>query len=276
VTRSLVGGVSIDERGDPSSPGVLLWPGLGATGGYFSLVAERLAPRTVAADPPGTGSSPAIENCTFEQMVSAAVGLIGALGCQAMVGHSLGADLAVGVATDPPPGLGAVVLVDGGYVDAKTRGELGMPSVAERETVAQFVQQNATSFADWETAYRELAEVLGTDVTAAVEAFVRDEYEEVDSEIRSAVREEILVDHLVATWRVNIAERAAKIAVPTLLIACGEPAELATIKRSAWERFAAASRLVDVYVAEGWGHNPFVQDPESSSQLVADWLRARV
>ncbi|HLX77436.1 MAG TPA: alpha/beta hydrolase, partial [Acidimicrobiales bacterium] len=194
----------------------------------------------------------------------------------AMVGHSLGADLAVGVATDPPEGLGAVVLVDGGYVDAKTRGELGMPSSAERQAVAQFVQQNATSFADWETAYRELAEVLGTDVTPAVEAFVRDEYQEGDSEIRLAVREEILIDHLLATWRSNISERAARIAVPTLLIACGKPVDLATIKRPAWERFAAASPLVDLYVADGWSHNPFVQDPETSATLVADWLRAHV
>ena len=276
LTTRLVEGIAIDERGDLTSAGVLLWPGLGATGAYYRLVADLLAGRTVAADPPGTGDSPALEEWTFERMLTAAFGVISACRCQAMVGHSIGADLAVGVASAPPPELRAVVLIDGGFLDSATRGALGMPASATREEVDQFVQKNSARFSDWETAFREVAAIVGTTVTPALEALVRDECKEVDGEIRDAVAPEVLSSHLLATWCEDVPARAERIAVPTLLVTCGQPAERAAIKRPAWERFADASPLVELHIADDWGHNPFVQDPERSTELIRSWLNAHL
>ena len=152
----LVEGVAVREWGDPAEPGILLWPGLGSTGAYFAAIAGMLPGRAVAVDPPGWGRSPPLDPYTYERLVELAGDLIVACGCRAIIGHSLGADLALGVATEPPAGLSAVVLVDGGYMDAATRAALGVPTAASRDELIAWVQANAPRFPDWDAASREL------------------------------------------------------------------------------------------------------------------------
>jgi pimeloyl-ACP methyl ester carboxylesterase len=272
VDTRLVGGVSVREWGSPAAPGILLWPGIGSAGSYFAAVAEALPGRAVAVDPPGSGGSPPLSRVTFEGLVDAALAVIEDRACRAIVGHSLGAYVAAGVATRPPPSLSAAVLIDGGFLDADARGELGMPLGAGRDALIAWLRENSPHFPDWGTAIAELAEMVGTRPTPAFEAYVRDVFGEADGEIRETTPVDATADLLLAGFHGDPLDRARRLQVPTLLIACGRPPESRPIKEPAWTAFANASPLVELHVAEQWTHNPILQDPDTAGQLIADWL----
>jgi pimeloyl-ACP methyl ester carboxylesterase len=277
VEQRLVEGVAVREWGDPDQPGILLWPGLGADGGYFAGIAEAMPGRAVAVDPPGFGNSPRLAHCTYDRLVELAKAVTGACGCRAMVGHSLGAYLAVGVAVDPPAGFRAAVLIDGGYLGVDELAKLGQPGPsAGRAELIAWVEQTTPRFPNWETAIRELAAMLGSDVTPAIEAYVRERLVEVDGEVRDGGEPERVVDLLAAMRDRDVPALAAAIAVPTLLIACGSPPEHRALRENAWRMFAQACAQVDLHVAGVWRHNPILQDPQASSRLVADWLSAHL
>ena len=40
----------------------------------------------------------------------------------------------------------------------------------------------------------------------------------------------------------------------------------------AWEAFAQASPLIELRVAEEWGHNPPLQDAAGTARMIAEWL----
>lgn len=268
----LVGDVSVREWGSPAAPGILLWPGLGSAASYFAGVAEALPGRAVAVDPPGSGGSRMPSRVTFEALVDAALGAIEDRACRAIVGHSLGAYVAAGVATRPPPSLSAAVLIDGGFLDAAGRSELGIPLGAGRDALIAWLRENSPHFPDWDAAIDELAEMVGTQPTPAFEAYVRDVFAEVDGEIRETTPAESTADLLLAAFRDDPLDRARRLQLPTLLIACGRPPESRPIREPAWTAFANASPLVELHVAEQWTHNPILQDPERAGQLIADWL----
>jgi len=276
VERRLVEGVAVREHGDPAAPGVLMWPGLGSTSAYFDAVAEAMPGRAVAVDPPGFGGSSPLEPCTTERLVELADSVIGACGCQAMVGHSLGAYLAVAVAADPPAGLRAIVLIDGGYLNVDEMVALGQPPTsAGRSELIAWLRQHRLRFPDWETAIRAVAEMIfASNVTPELEAYLRAELVEVDGEIWDPASPERMADLLIAARSRDVPSLARYIAIPTLLIACAkQQLEHRALAESAWQRFAGASPQIDLHVAETWGHNPILQDPEAASRLIADWLR---
>jgi len=267
-----VRGLAVREWGDPAEPGILLWPGLGSIGAYFTSVAQALPGRGVAVDPPGFGRSAPPHSWTYERLLEAAAALVEACGCRAMVGHSLGAYLTVGVAAEPPAGLRAAVLIDGGFMDARGMAELGMPVTAGRTELVAWLQTNALRFANWETAIRELAAMVGGAPTPALEAYARELFVEADGEIRDPSPPDRIADTLLAVLDQDVRALAQRIAIPTLLIACAQPAERRPLRESAWRALADASPLIELHVAEGWGHNPILQDPEASSSLIAQWL----
>lgn len=273
----MVEGLSVREWGDPAAPGVLMWPGLGSTSAYFAAVAEAMPGRVVAVDPPGFGGSPSLEPCTPERIIELAGALVSACGCRAMVGHSLGAYLAVAVASNPPSGLRAVVLIDGGYLSPSDFAELGWPDVqAERAELIAWLTKNVAHFPDWATAISEVAAMFDSDVTPTLEAYLREELVEVDGEIREPASPERMADLLVVVRSGDIPALAREIAVPTLLVACAKPPEHRAVRQEAWQRFADASPQIELYVAETWSHNPIIQAPEASSKLIADWLQTHL
>ena len=273
MDERLIGGLAVREWGDPAGPSILLWPGLGSTSAYFAVVAGSLPGRVIAVDPPGFGRSQALDGYTFEGLVELAAAAAEACECWAIVGHSLGANLLVGVAADPPPGLRAVVLLDGGFTDGDGLAELGMPVRAGREALIAWMQSNALRFADWETAIGELGSMIGSGPSEALEAYVRDVFVEVDGEIREAAPSDRLADLVLAVMDQDVVARATQIRVPTLLIASGQPAERRAYRERAWRRFAEASRLIELQVIDAWGHNAIVQDPAASTRLIANWLQ---
>jgi pimeloyl-ACP methyl ester carboxylesterase len=268
----LVAGVAAHEWGPADAPGILLWPGLGSAGSYFAAVAGALPGRAVAVDPPGCGRSLPVDVVTFGGLVDAALGVIEECECHAVVGHSLGAFVAAAVATRPPPSLAAAVLIDGGFLDATAMGTLGMPLAAGRASLIAWLRENSPRFPDWEAAIAALAEMCDTKPTAAFETYVHDVFADVDGEIREATSVDSMADHLLAVFRDDPLERARRLQLPTLLIACGRPPGSRATKELAWTAFANASPLVELHVAEEWAHNPVLQDPDGAGQLIGHWL----
>jgi pimeloyl-ACP methyl ester carboxylesterase len=180
-----------------------------------------------------------------------------------MVGHSLVGDIALGVADDPPPGLLAVVLVDGGYLEPADRVELGAPDAGDREAMVASMREAEARFPDWETARGEIAKFVGTEeLTPETEAAFRESLTEIDGELREAAPPERAADLLmsITSAAIDVRARAAAVRVPTLLIAAGQPPESREIKQRAWERFASATPLTELHVAEDWGSQRTARD----------------
>ena len=148
-----------------------------------------------------------------------------------------------------------------------------MPVTAGRAELIGWLDANTPRFPDWETAIRELAAMTGSAPTPALEAYARALLTDVNGEIRDPSPPERMADLILAVFDQDVPALAARLAVPTLLIACGEPAEHRPSREKAWRAFAAASPLVELHVADGWTHNPILQDPEASSSLIGGWLQ---
>jgi pimeloyl-ACP methyl ester carboxylesterase len=276
VSERVVQGLAIREWGSPGEPGVLLWPGMGWTSGYFAGVASALAGRVVAVDPPGFGLSEPPAAYAFQTLLEQAAAVLKACDCHAVVGHSLGANIAVGLAAAPPPGLRAAVLIDGGFLDAAGLAQLGMPATASRAELVEWMAANELRFPDWASAIGQLAAMIGTTPTPAIEAYLRGLLIERDGEICDPSVPDRLADMLLAVLEANAPALAPNVAVPTLLLACGQPPEHRAERQAAWERFAGDSPMIEVVVAEQWGHNPILQAPTESSELIGGWLRSRL
>jgi len=272
MSERFLGGLAIREWGNPGEPGILLWPGLGAPATYFAPIAEYLPGRAIAVDPPGFGGSSPVDPNTRERYVDVAREVIESTGCRVMIGHSLGAYLALDIAAQPPAALRAVVMIDGGFLGTREFRELGMPIGEGRETLISWLEANDPRFSDWETATATLSAMLGADPSPVIVDYVRDIFVEVDGEIRSASGANQRADLLLAILNDDVVPRATDLQVPTLLVACGQPIEHRAIRQAAWERLAESSPLVRLHVADEWGHNPVLQAPEAIGALLADWL----
>jgi pimeloyl-ACP methyl ester carboxylesterase len=264
--------VALREWGEPGQPEVLLWPGLGSTGAYFGAVAGALPGRAVAADPPGFGGSAPLEPCTFEHLVEVARATVSDRRCTAMVGHSLGAWVALGVGSDPPEGLRAIVLIDGGYMAARDLVATGLPVLSGRAEMVAFMQANELRFPDWGTAVRELAKMFLAEPNPAFAAYVHDVMVEVDGEILESSNPERQADSVLALLGADVLALGAALKVPALLVASGQPERSRPLREKAWQDFVAASPLVELHVEDDWGHNPVLQFPEATGSLIGAWL----
>jgi pimeloyl-ACP methyl ester carboxylesterase len=272
VVERFLGGLAIREWGDPGEPGTLLWPGLGATAAYFAPIAESLPGRVIAIDPPGFGGSSSVDPNTREAYFDVAREIIESTGCRAMIGHSLGAYVALDVAARPPAALRTVVMIDGGFLGRREFREFGMPIGEGRETLIAWLEANDSHFPDWETATTTLSGMLGVDPSPMIADYAREIYVAVGGEIRSAAGVDQRADLLLAILKDDAVPQATDVQVPTLLIACGQPIEHRAMRQAAWERLVESSPLVRLHVADEWGHNPVLQAPDAIGALLAYWL----
>jgi pimeloyl-ACP methyl ester carboxylesterase len=122
-----VGGVSLFVRqwGKSEGPAVLYWHGLGDSGAQAGSLAPRLTEgyglRVIAPDAPGAGASPAVRYSAYrsDALAELADGLLAELGLDRVgfVGLSWGATVGCYLAARHADRLGALVLLDGGYLD---------------------------------------------------------------------------------------------------------------------------------------------------------------
>jgi pimeloyl-ACP methyl ester carboxylesterase len=191
-----------------------------------------------------------------------------------MVGHSLGAYVALGVGCAPPDGLRAIVLIDGGFMTAPDFVALGMPVLSGRPELVAWMEPNALRFPDWETATRELARMESAQITPSFEAYVQEVLVDKEGEVCAARSSEQLAEPLLAVLKADVLALGSKLKVPALLIACGQPLDRRPVKEKAWQDFVAVSPLVELHVENDWSHNPVFQDPEAVASLIGAWLRA--
>jgi pimeloyl-ACP methyl ester carboxylesterase len=254
VQGGLTSGVALREWGEPGLPEVLLWPGLGSTGAYFGAVAEALPGRAVAVDPPGFGGSAPLEPCTFEHLVEVARTTVSDRGCTAMVGHSLGGWVALGVGCDPPEGLRTIVLIDGGYLAARDLVTVGLPVLSGRAEMVAFMEANELRYPDWGTAVRELAKLFPAGLNPAFEAFVHEVMVEVDGEIREASTPERAAESMLVLRDVDVLALGAALKVPALLVASGQPEASRPVREKAWRlghRHHTATTISSTWLRRG-------------------------
>jgi pimeloyl-ACP methyl ester carboxylesterase len=276
VDERLIGGLALREQGDPAKAGILLWPGLSSSGAYFDPVVPALPWRSVAVDPPGSGGSAPLDPCTLERLLELTRDIAQACRCRAVVGHSLGAYLALGLAANPPEELAAAVLIDGGFLSPEDYVELGMPVTSGHAELTAWMQANGPRFPDWDTAFERLAAMIGSEVTPVLEGYVRDVFVETDDEVRQRARPDAMADLLLGIVAHDARAQAERIEIPTLLIACGEPSTWRAMRERAWTALAQASPLIELRVVEGWNHNPILQDPDRAASMIVDWLQAHL
>ena len=280
-------GVALRVYGEPGRPGILLWPGLGFTGAYFAGVVDALPGRCVVVDPPGWGGSPPLERYERGRLLDLAVAVFESSRCVAVVGHSLGADLAVALANARPDGLRAVVLLDGGFEDDASRAARNEPAHPSREELLSLTRDDELRFPDLDAAVAHLSAALGAD-PAVVAPVLREIFDTASGEARPTAPPERGVDLFLALRSHDAPALAARLDVPTLLVAAGrvpaagaaagssQPPDVRAAKRAAWEAFASASPLVDVHVAEDWHHHLVLQAPDEVGRLVGGWLQRHV
>ena len=240
---------------------------------------QKRGHRAKAIDLPGQGEDRTpLKDVTLDTMVDKIIAEMANLpGKVVLVGHSLGAYLAVALASDPPVELRAVVLIDGGYLRVDEMVELGQPPVsASRSELVAWLSRHRLRFRDWDTAIQEIAAMFDSSVTPALEAYLREVLVEVNGEVRDPRSPERMADLLVAARSRDTPALAHQIAVPTLLIACAKQPEHRELRQTAWQRFADASPQIQLHVAETWSHNPIMEAPVASANLIADWLRAHL
>ena len=120
----VAGGVRLtvwESEGEASAPALVFVHGFGTSGRLWAGTVEALggAARCVAPDLPGWGSSERVEvnrmevRYTVRDMADATAALVNALGIErwALVGHSMGGKAALALAARRPPGLESLVLV---------------------------------------------------------------------------------------------------------------------------------------------------------------------
>jgi pimeloyl-ACP methyl ester carboxylesterase len=191
-----------------------------------------------------------------------------------MVGHSLGAYVALGVGCEPPDGLRAIVLIDGGFMTAPDFVAIGMPVLSGGTELVAWMQTNELRFPDWGTAVRELARMETAEITPSFEAYVHEVMVDRDGEVCAARSAEQLAEPLLAVLNTDVLALGAALKVPAYLIACGQPLGSRPVREKAWQNFVAVSALVELHVEDLWSHNPVWQDPEAVVGLIGTWLQA--
>jgi pimeloyl-ACP methyl ester carboxylesterase len=277
VDERVIDGIAVREWGEAGAPGILLWPGLGATGLYFASIAEMLPGRAVAVDPPGFGGSPRPRAHDLDALAESALALCEACDCVAIAGHSLGAHVALAAAARPRHGLRAAVAIDGGFRSRSDMAAAGMPADGGRESLSAWMAANMPRFEDWESAVGALAAMAGAEVTPALQAYAREFFAQTAEGTVEGAPPELLAEVALAVLGEEPAsELGARLALPTLLIACGAPAESRAVRERAWRAFARSSPLIELHVAQAWGHNAVLADPRGAASVIGGWLAERL
>ena len=191
-----------------------------------------------------------------------------------LVGHSMGAYVAVQAACSRPELFERVVIVDGGL-------PLPMPADADpdavlEETLGPALARLSQTYADAD-AYVDFFRqhpALGPHWSDAVEAYVRHDVLEVDGEVRSRARDSLVRDDgrdlLVSARSIEAAVRA--LALPTALLTAprgmlGEPPGL--LPADAVRRFAEEVEVLTVEEVPEVNHYTILFDDRAAARVAA-------
>jgi len=257
--------LSVLLAGPPKKPPLVFLHGLGGSSSSWSSALAELAPahRVAAVDLPGHGrsdkSDPATTDYTLGGLAGPVAEALETLGLAPaiLVGHSLGAAVAIHLALERPKLVAALVLVDAAGLGEGINPELLDRVEAEpsREEARRWLE---LFFADQRLVLdRGVEEIYRSRLAPGADAALR--------AIAAACfnREGQLVNH---------EQLLEEIAAPTLIV-WGDEDRVIPVKHGV----AAADRLEHAWleVLEGIGHVPQVEAPAAFAAVVAEFARAQ-
>ena len=268
----------IREWGDQGPP-ILFWHALGV---HTSLQMIEAGPiltdegyRVIGVDAPGFGGSPPVADELYEApgLVNLASQLLDALELDriAWCGSSWGGIVGVHFTTAHPDRVGALVLIDGGYLD---------PINENGDTLAELREhwrsQEGFRFSSWE-AVLEDAQPWFTRWTPELEAAIKSAFREEEGEVVSSMSPDVYAAAMHGIDRTppsTVHRRLGETGVPVLLLGATEP-EHEDARRKRWAaRFAADVPQAEVRRIEGAPHLMLEVRPEETAREIADWLKA--
>jgi pimeloyl-ACP methyl ester carboxylesterase len=252
----------LHHSGDRDAPPLLLLHGLGGSHHTWDAVSQQLGStfHLISPDLAGFGGSPRPRDLSIPaqaRYLADTLDGIGARGPLAAVGHSMGGSVAAALAELRPELVDRLVLVNAtptkaSRLTARTPREriLGVPVLGE------LLWRIAP-----ERALRRGAQSAVATGAAVPEQALRDLRATTASALSAANR--ALDDYLAEQ---PLAERVAKLGVPTLLVFGDEDGR---IDVSAFDAFTA-DRAVRL---PGVGHSPPFEAPAAVAEAIRDWLR---
>jgi pimeloyl-ACP methyl ester carboxylesterase len=249
-------GFTIHYREAGEGPVAILLHGLGGDGSRWTATMDALAGefRTIAPDQIGFGQSDKpLADYNHAMLGEFLAEFMKQLGIEkaSLVGHSMGAFVAMRVAVHHPELVDRLVLVDGGSLATPPR----------RGHLVQI--QNGTTLAE----IREYFELMFYDKSRVTEQMVRDNYER---RLRvaytiSKMQQARATGHAATVTK----EQARGIRAPTLILWGKHDRLLDPADAAALERAIPNARAV---LIEKCGHIPQVEQPERFHQLLRDFL----
>lgn len=259
------------EWGNPQNTTLVSLHGLGSTGltfGEFSKYLDNY--HIVAFDLPGHGQAEKYEkkmDYLPSRMAEKIHEKLSEFDKQSfyLMGHSLGANIALYYANKYPEKLKGIILLDGGYIDPSEFGSL-------EERLQQSEQYyNETHYDSWESFIEsEKKECLtwSKELEAAACARVK----EVNNEIRLTIELDTIQALISGMFEEPVKNILDKIEVPILLLTASEPEEVNKVRESSRDRFQKLAKTATITSIQKAGHSLYSDQPILVAQNINEWI----
>ena len=214
----------LDWGGD--GPPVLALHGLASSGHWYDLVARLLSPdyRTVAPDQRGHGqTTQADSGYDWPTLAADAAALLDWLGIQraAVLGHSWGGHVASSLAAHFPDRVTKLVMIDGGFLDARVGEQPTWESFSHRVRPRDVTGNREEFLGRLRT---QLADCWSDDLERIVQTMV---YADEDGQIQDILRPHNHAQVIRAMWDYPPASILPRVECPVLVVPAGPTPERA-------------------------------------------------
>jgi pimeloyl-ACP methyl ester carboxylesterase len=265
---------------EADGPPIFFWHALGD---HSSMQMVEAAPvlsrwfryRVVGIDAPGFGGSPRLRDERYEipSLVELARELIDGLGFErpVWIGSSWGATLGVHVGAAHHERLGALVLLDGGYVHSNEGKSLA-------ELREHWRGQDGFCYRAWTDLFEEARGYFGR-WSPELEASVRASFRAENGAVVSVMGPDVYAAaihgvQLTPPW--EALQKVGESELPVLLLAATEvPPDLEERRAAGLELFAELVPQADVRVVEGSPHFLLEHRPGEVARRIGGWLQAQ-
>jgi len=264
---------SIYQWGNAQNSTLIFLHGLGSTGLAFGELAKYLPEyHIVSFDLPGHGYAKALEEenayCPSNLIVEIENIINRQLGSKShyLVGHSLGADLALHYAAKYPKQIKGMILLDGGYLSSQ---DLGMTLENELQNIEMFC--NEVRFPSWDVFFESEKDELSR-WSEELEEASRAQVKEQDGEIRLTISTFTAQSMIKGIYIEPVTNIVEQVHCPTLLIRATKPVELESTRRKSIQTLQARMKNVDIEPIEDAGHDIFREAPKDVAEKIRAWL----
>jgi pimeloyl-ACP methyl ester carboxylesterase len=255
----------------------LLLHGLSSTSHTWDLVAPLLSEssHTAALDLRGHGLSDK-PDCPYsiDEMVDDVMGMLNQLGFEraVLVGHSLGANIALAAAAREGDHIGGLVMVDGGILDLSAAP---WKQVEETHTPPKLDGTSADDFR--EMIVQRTPQGL---LTPAVEAAILASFEiDAENHIHRRLSVEYHMRIMRALWEQKLADLYDKVVSPTLIIVPKSPHDNPALLAEKEKGAASAERLiadVEVMWLDDTAHDVPLHRPHRLAEEIKRFIKERL